>query len=65
MYGLKQLIQSLTQVTYSTSTLIDYILISVHSRVSQKGVISVSEFDHQLIFCTKKMSKIKTGGVHK
>ena len=65
MYGLKQLIQSATFVTCSTSTLLDHILTSASLRVSQKGVISVGVPDHQLIFCTRKVSRIKTGGVHK
>ena len=65
MHGLKQLIQSPTRVTCSTSTLIDHILTSAPSRVSQKGVISAGVSDHQLIFCTRKISKIKTGGDHK
>ena len=63
--GLKQLVQSATCVTCSTSTLIDHILTSAPSRVSQKGVINVGVSDHQLIFCTRKISKIKTGGAHK
>ena len=41
VHGLKQLIQSPTHVTCSTSTLIDHILTSTPSRVSQKGVINV------------------------
>ena len=41
MHGLKQLIQSVARETCSTSTLIDQILTSVLSRVSQKGIISV------------------------
>ena len=53
MHGLKQLIQSPTRVTCSTSTLIDHILTSASSRVSQKGVINVGVSDHQLIFCTR------------
>ena len=65
MHGLKQLIQSPTRVTCSTSTLIDHILTSAPSRVSQKGVINVGVSDHQLIFCTRKISKIKTSGAHK
>ena len=65
MHGLKQLIQSPTRVTCSTSTLIDHILTSAPSRVSQKGVINVGVSDHQLIFCTKNISRIKTGGAHK
>ena len=65
MHGLKQLIQSPTRVTCSTSTLIDHILTSAPSRVSQKGVINVGVSDHQLIFCTRKIFKTKTGGDHK
>ena len=65
MHGLKQLIQSLTRVTCSLSTLIDHILTSAPSRVSQKGVIDVGVSDHQLIFCTRKISRIKTGSTHK
>ena len=65
MHGLKQLIQSMTRVICSTSPLIDRILTSAPSRVSQKGVINVGVSHHQLIFCTRKISRIKTGGAHK
>ena len=65
MHGLKQLIQSPTRVTCSTSTLIDHILTSAPSYVYQKGVINVGVSDHQLIFCRRKISRIKTGGAHK
>ena len=65
MHGVKQLIQSPICVTYSTSTLIGHILTSAPSRVSQKRVINEGVSDHQLIFCTRKISRIKTGGVHK
>ena len=65
MHGLKQLIQSPTCVTCSNSTLIGHILTSAPSRVYQKGVINVGVSDHQLIFCTRKNSRIKTGGAHK
>ena len=46
MHCLKQLIQSPTCVTYSILTLIDNILISTTSKVSQKGVINVGVSDH-------------------
>ena len=62
---LKATIQSPTRVTCSTLILTDHILTSVPSRVSQKGVINVGMSDHQLIFCTRKISRIKTGGAHK
>ena len=65
MHGLKQLIQCSTRVTCSISTLTDHNLASFPSRVSQKGVINVGLSDHQLIFCTRKVSKFKTGSVHK
>ena len=65
IHGLKQLIQSATRVTCSTSTLTDHILTSVPSRVSQNGAINVGVSDYQLIFCTRKISRIKTGGAHK
>ena len=65
MHGLKQLIESPTNVTCSTSILIDHILAIFPSRVSQKGVIDVGISDHQLTFCTRKISHLKTGGIHK
>ena len=65
MHGLKQLIQSLTRVTCSTSTFIDYILTNAPSRLFQKGVINVDISDHQLILYTRKISRIRTGGAHK
>ena len=65
MHRLKQLIQCPTRVTCSTSTLIDHILASFSSRVSQKGVINIRFSDHQLIFCTRRISKFKTGCVNK
>ena len=44
MHGLKQLMQSLTRVTCSTSTFVDHILIRVPSRISQEGVINAEKF---------------------
>ena len=38
MFGLKQLIEVPTRVTYSSSTIIDHILASFLNRVSQQGV---------------------------
>ena len=59
MPGLKQLIKSPTRVTCSTSTLIDHILASFPSRVSQKGVTDVGISDHQLIYCTRKIWRLE------
>ena len=64
-HGLKQLIECPTRVTCGTSTLIDHILASLPSKLSQKGEINVGLPDHRFIFCTRKISKFKTGGVQK
>ena len=60
MFGLKQLTEVLTRVT-SSSTIIDHILASFPNRVSQQGVIDVGLSDHQFIYCTRKISRIKRG----
>ena len=65
MFGLKQIIRSPTRITCRNTSLIDHILASIPSRASQHCVINVTVSDHQLIYCTRKINKIKTGGVHK
>ena len=65
MHSLKQLIKFSTRVTCNISTLIDHILASLPSRVSQRGVTDIGISNHQLIFCTRKISRLKTGGIHK
>ena len=60
-FGLKQLIKVPTRTTTSSSTIIDHILASYPERVTQCGVIDISFSDHQLIYCTKKISRIKRG----
>ena len=59
MFGLKQLIEVPTRVTCSSSTIIDHILGSFANRVSQQDVIDVGLSDHQFIYCTRKISRIK------
>ena len=60
----EQLIQCPTRVTCSTASLGNYILASFSSVVTRKGVINLGLPDHQLTFCTRNISKFKTGGVH-
>ena len=60
-FGLKQLIKVPTRVTSSSSTIIDHILASFPERVTQSGVIDIGLSDHQLIYCTRKISRIKRG----
>ena len=64
MRGLKRLIKCPTRVTCSTSTLIDHILASFTSRVSQKDVIDIGISNHQPIFSTHKTSRLKKGDIH-
>ena len=47
-FGLKQLMKVPTRTTTSSSTIIEHI-----------GVIDISLSDHQLIYCTRKISRIK------
>ena len=61
MFGLKQLIEVPTRVTCSSSTIIDHILATFSNRVSQQGVIDVELSDHQIIYCTRRISRIKRG----
>ena len=65
MFYLKQLVKSPTRITCRNTSLIGYILASIPLRISQHDVINVSVSDHQLVYCTRKINKIKTGGVHK
>ena len=60
-FGLKQLIKSPTRITCNTSSLIDHVLTNADNKVSQSGVLDTGLSDHQMIFCTRKLSKIKTG----
>ena len=65
MFGFTQIIKSPTRITCSSTSLIDHILASLPNRISQEGVMNVSLSDYQLIYCAMKISKVKTGGVHK
>ena len=60
-FGLTQLIKNPTRVTCETSTLIDHILINSDEKISQCGVIDIGISDHQMIYCTRKLVRNKTG----
>ena len=57
MVGLRQMIQSPFRATCTISTLIRHILARVSSKISLKGIINTEISDHQLVFCTRKISK--------
>ena len=60
-FSLHQLIKVPTRITCNSATIIDHILASYPERVTQQGIIDVGLSDHQLIFCTRKISRIKRG----
>ena len=57
--GLKQLMKHPTRITCHTSTLIDHIITHCEEKVTQSGVIDTSLSDHQLIFCSRKIKRVK------
>ena len=57
-FGLKQLIEVPTRTTTSSSTVIDHISLSYVERATQSRVIGISLSDHQLIYSTRKISRI-------
>ena len=59
MFGLKQLIENPTQITCSSSSIIDHILASFPDRVTQQGIVNVGLSDHQLIYCKRKIIRKK------
>ena len=54
-----------TCITCRNASLIDHILASIPSWISQHGDVNVGVYDHQLIYCTRKMNKLITWGGHK
>ena len=60
-FSLDQLIKVPTRITCNTATIIDHILASYPERITQQSIIDVGLSGHQLIFCTKKISRIKRG----
>ena len=59
IHSLKQLITCPTCVTCNTSTLIDHILTNSTEKIFQSSVIDSGISDHQLIFCTRKVKRVK------
>ena len=60
-FGLKQLIQQPTRITSTSSSLIDHVLTNANDKISQSGILDIGLSDHQLIYCTRKLTKTKTG----
>ena len=58
-YSLEQIIKHATRTTCSSSTMIDHILTNFRKQISQSGVIGIGISDHQLIYFTRKLRRIK------
>ena len=61
IFELKELIEVSTRTTTSSSTVIDHISVSYLERVTQCRVIGISLSDHQLIYSTRRISRINWG----
>ena len=59
LHGLRQLLNSPTRITESTSTLLDHILTNSVDRVSQSGILDIGLSDHMLTYCTRKITHKK------
>ena len=59
--GFKQIINDPTRITDTTESLLDHILVNTPNRLSQSGVISKGISDHDMIYCTRKHFKEKSG----
>ena len=64
LHGLKQLLTLPTRITKTSTSLLDHVLTNSAERVSQFGVVDTGLSDHQLIYCTRKITHTKTN-VHK
>ena len=60
LYQLSQLIDEATQVTMTTSSLIDHIIVTNKpEKISDSGVIHTGLSDHSLVFAIRKISVVK------
>ena len=59
-YSLEQLISVPTRITESTATLIHHVLTNSPHKIIQSGVIEMSLSDHELTYCTRKTTKLKS-----
>ena len=62
LHSLKQLVKSPTRITENKSSLLDHVITNCSEKISQSGVIDIGVSDHQLIYCTWKVSHSKTNG---
>ena len=59
LHGLKQLIKTATRITKKSSSLLDHVITNSNEKVGNSGVIDVGLSDHQMIFCSRKITRAK------
>ena len=60
-FGLTQILRQPTRITCNSSSLIDHILTNAQNKISQSGIIDLGISDHQLIYCTRKVTRNNSG----
>ena len=58
---MKTIIKVPTRKRSSSSTIIEHILANYPKRFTQHGAKDIGLSDHQLIYCTRKISRVKRG----
>ena len=61
MFALTQIIDCATRITCNSSSIIDLIFTSVMDNITQSGVLEVGISDHLVIYCTRKVTRVKSG----
>ena len=59
LHGIEQLLTLPTRITKNSSSLLDHVLTNSADRISQFGIVNVGLSDHQLIYCTRKITRTR------
>ena len=59
LHGIEQLLTLPTRITKNSSSLLDHVLTNSADRIPQFGIVNVGLSDHQLIYCTRKITRTR------
>ena len=59
LHGIEQFLTLPTCITNNSSSLLDHILTNSADRISQFGIVNIGLSDHQLIYCTRKITRTR------
>ena len=59
LHGIEQLLTLPTRITKNSSSLLDHVLTNSADRISQFGIVNIGLSDHQLIYCTRKITRTR------